>query len=300
MRYAPVVVRRLPSLKIKAAITRGLLVIALSVHLAKAQDIKPFGQLLNISSRLYTGTGANNLIVGFIITGTDSKNLIIRALGPSLTSYGVSDALSDPTLELHDQTGAIIAANDNWKDTQQAQIVATNLAPADDRESAIMATLAPGDYTAIARGAGGSVGIVLLEVYDLDLNANARLANVSARGFVDLGDNLLIGGAILGGGNGGVSVVIARALGPSLGAFGIQNAMQDPVLELHNQDGTLVDLNDDWKQGNQQAILDNGLAPSDDREPAIFAILPPGAYTAIVRGKNNTTGIALVEFYNLR
>lgn len=283
----------------KATIT-GLLVIALAIPLATAQEIKPFGQLLNISSRLYTGTGDNILIAGFIINGADSKKLIIRAVGPSLAAYGVPGALPDPTLELHDQTGAIIAANDNWKDTQQAQILATGLAPSDDRESAIVVTLAPGAYTAIARGAAGSTGIVLLEVYDLDPNANARLANVSARGFVNLGDNLLIGGAILGGGNGGVNVVIARALGPSLGAFGIQNAMQDPVLELHNQDGTLVDSNDDWKQGNQQAILDNGLAPSDDREPAIFAILPPGAYTALVRGKNNTTGIALVEFYNLR
>jgi hypothetical protein len=286
-------------LKIKATIT-GLLIIAVAIPLAVAQEIKPFGQLLNISSRLYTGSGDNNLIAGFIITGTDSKKLIIRALGPSLTAYGVSGALSDPTLELHDQTGAIIAINDNWKDTQQAQIVATNFAPADDRESAIMATLAPGAYTAIARGAAGSAGIVLLEVYDLDRNANARLGNMSARGFVDLGDNLLIGGAILGGGNSGVNVVIARALGPSLGAFGIQNAMQDPILELHNQDGTLVDSNDDWKQGNQQAILDRHLAPSDDRESAIFAILPPGAYTAIVRGQNDSTGIALVEFYNLR
>jgi hypothetical protein len=284
-------------LKIKAAIN-GLLVIALAIPLAAAQEIKPFGQLLNISSRLYTGTGDNNLIAGFIVTGIDSKKVILRALGPSLTAYGVSNALSDPTLELHDHTGAIIATNDNWKDTQQTEIVATHFAPADDRESAIIATLVPGAYTAIAHGAGGSTGIVLLEIYDLDRNANALLGNVSARGFVDLGDGLLIGGAILGGGNGGVNVVIARALGPSLSTFGIQNTMQDPVLELHNQDGTLFDSNDDWKQGNQQAILDRHLAPSDDREAAIFAILPPGAYTAIVRGKNNSTGIALVEFYN--
>jgi hypothetical protein len=287
-----------PYLKIKATII-GLVMIAMAIPLAVAQEIKPFGQLLNISSRLHTGTGDNNLIVGFIVTGTDSKKLILRAIGPSLTSFGVSDALPDPNIELHDHTGAIIGSNDNWKDTQQAEIVATHLAPADDRESAIIATLAPGPYTVIAHGAAGSTGVVLLEVYDLAQNANARLANVSARGFVDLGDNLLIGGAILGGGNGGVSVVIARAIGPSLAAFGLQNAMQNPVLELHNQEGTLIDSNDDWKQGNQQAILDRHLAPSDDRESAIFAILPPGLYTAIVRGKNDTNGIALVEFYNL-
>jgi hypothetical protein len=286
---------------IKLAVVCALAVAALrAVDIANAQEIKPFGQLLNVSARLHTGTGDNVLIGGFIVSGADSKKVIIRALGPSLTSYGVAGALADPIVELHDHTGAIIASNDNWKDTQQSQIVATNLAPHDDHESAIVITLAPGAYTAIAHGVSNTSGVVLLEIYDLDPSANARLSNVSARGYVDLGDNVLIGGAILGAGNGGVNLVVARALGPSLKSFGVQNAMQNPVLQLHNQQGMLLDSNDNWKDGNQQAIRDNGLAPSDDHEAAIFAVLPPGAYTAIVVGKNNTTGVALVEFYNLR
>lgn len=286
---------------IKRALVCSLFVVALRViDIAIAQEIKPFGQLLNISARLRTDTGDNVLIGGFIVSGSGSKKIIVRALGPSLGSSGVSGALADPIVELHDNTGAIIASNDNWKDTQQSQVAATGLAPNDDDESAIVITLAPGAYTAIAHGVSNTSGVVLLEIYDLDQSANTRLTNVSARGFVDLGDNLLIGGAILGGGNGGVNLVIARAVGPSLASFGVPNAMQDPVLELHNQQGTLLDSNDNWKDGNQQAITGNGLAPSDDREAAIVALLPPGAYTAIVLGKNNTIGVALVEFYNLR
>jgi hypothetical protein len=277
-----------------------LIVAAVVIPQIGAQELKPFAQFLNVSARLHTGTGDEVLIGGFIIFGPDSKKVIVRVLGPSLQSHGVSGALPDPTVELHDQTGAIIATNNNWKDTQQSEIAATNLSPGDDRESAIVATLAPGVYTAIARGAANTTGVVLLEVYDLNPSADSRLANVSTRGFVDLGDNILIGGAIVGGGNGGVNVIMARALGPSLANAGIPNAMQDPVLELHNQEGTLLDSNDNWRDGKQQAISDAGLSPADDREAAVFAILPPGVYTAVVRGKNNTTGVALVEFYNLR
>jgi hypothetical protein len=287
-----------PGIKIKIVTT--LAAAGLSIHVANAQEIKPFGQFLNVSARLPTGVGDNVLIGGFIINGTAPKKIIIRVMGPSLAASGVSGVLADPMVELHNQTGAIIATNDNWKDTQQSQILATNLAPNDARESAIVATLTPGAYTAIARGAANTTGVCLLEAYDLDANADARLANVSARGYVDLGDDVLIGGSILGGGNGGVNLVVARAIGPSLAQFGVQNTMQDPVLELHNQSGALLDSNDNWKDGNRQALIDNGYAPADDREAAIFAVLPPGAYTAIVRGKNNTTGVALVEFYNLR
>ena len=288
-------------MKISVGIVAAIgLVATVFVKPVGAQELKPFAQFLNVSARLHTGTGDEVLIGGFIISGPDSKKVIVRVLGPSLESHGVSGALPDPTVELHDQTGAIIATNNNWKDTQQSEIAATNLSPGDDRESAIVATLAPGVYTAIARGAANTTGVVLLEVYDLNPSADSRLANVSTRGFVDLGDNILIGGAIVGGGNGGVNVIMARALGPSLANAGIPNAMQDPVLELHNQEGTLLDSNDNWRDGKQQAISDAGLSPSDDREAAVFAILPPGVYTAVVRGKNNTTGVALVEFYNLR
>ncbi len=284
----------------RARFAATLVVVGGVLSSINAQEIKPFAQFLNVSSRLHTGTGDDVLIGGFVVAGTGAKKVIIRVLGPSLQSYGVSGVLPDPTLELHNQTGAIIATNNNWKDTQQSEIAATNLAPSDDRECAIVTTLAPGAYTAIARGVANSTGVVLLEVYDLNQSAGSRLTNVSTRGFVDLGDDVLIGGAIVGGGNGGVNVIVARALGPSLTNAGIPNAMQDPVLELHNQEGTLLDSNDNWRDGKQQAVSAAGFAPSDDREAAIFAILPPGAYTAIVRGKNNTTGVALVEFYNLR
>jgi hypothetical protein len=277
-----------------------LLVSALFVRPVRAQEIKPFAQFLNVSARLHTGTGDDVLIGGFVITGPDSKRVIVRVLGPSLAAYGVSGVLSDPTVSLHEQTGAIIATNNNWKDTQQSEIAATNLSPGDNRECAIVATLAPGLYTAIARGAANATGVVLLEVFDLNQGANARITNVSARGFVALGENVLIGGAIVGGGNGGVNVIMARAVGPSLANFGISNAMQDPVLALHNQQGTLLESNDNWRDGRQQEISGAGLAPMDDREAAIFTILPPGLYTAIVRGKNDTTGVALVEFFNLR
>lgn len=278
----------------------AFMVAALSVHLADAQEIKPFAQLLNVSARLHTGTGDNVLIGGFVVSGTESKKVLVRVTGPSLAKSGVAGALTDPMVELHNSTGAIIASNNNWKDTQQSLIAASGLAPSDDRESAIIISLAPGAYTAIAHGVSNMSGVVLLEIYDLDQSVDARLGNVSARGFVDLGDNILIGGAIIGGGNGGVNVVVARALGPSLTASGVQNAMPDPVLELHNQQGTLILSNDNWKDGNQQAISDNGFAPANDHEAAIFAVLPPGAYTAVVTGKNKTTGVALVEFYTLR
>lgn len=284
----------------RTRITIILIVAAVVIPPVRAQELKPFAQFLNVSARLHTGTGDDVLIGGFVIFGPDSKKVIVRVLGPSLEAHGVSGVLPDPTVELHDQSGAIIATNNNWQDTQQSEIAATNLSPSDDRESAIVATLAPGAYTAIARGTANSTGVVLLEVYDLNQNANSRLANVSTRGFVDLGDNILIGGAIVGGGNGGVNVIMARALGPSLANAGIPNALQDPVLELHNQQGALLDSNDNWKDGNRQAISNAGLSPANDGEAAIFAILPPGAYTAVVRGKNDTTGVALVEFYNLR
>jgi len=244
------------------------------------------------------------LIEGFIVSGTDSKRVIVRALGPSLTSYGVSGALADPILELHDHTGAIIASNDNWKDTQQSQIVATNLAPHDDHESAIVITLASGAYTAIARGVSNTSGVVLLEIYDLDPSANSRLINVSARGYVDLGDNVLIGGTILGAGNGGVNLVVARALGPSLRSFGVQNAMQNPVLELHNQQGTLLDSNDNWKVrsdgSSQQADIEaTTIPPTNDLESAILTTVGAASYTVVVRGKDGTSGLGLVEVYRL-
>jgi hypothetical protein len=258
---------------------------------------------LNISTRLDVLTGDNVGIGGFIVTGTDPKKVILRAIGPSLTAAGVPGALQDPTLELHDNTGAMIAFDNNWKDSQQSEIQATGIAPTDDRESAIVQTLMPGAYTAIMRGSGNTTGVGLVEAYDLDQSVNSKLANISTRGFVDLADNVMIGGFIIGSGTGvngaGSEKVLVRGIGPSLTQSGVANALQDPTLELHDGNGTLFASNDNWKDTQQTDIQATGLAPTDDRESAILAIVVQGNYTAILRGKNNTTGVALVEAYNL-
>lgn len=257
------------------------------------------GKLLNISTRLRVQTGDNALIGGFIVTGTDAKKVIIRAIGPSLTQSGVGGALVDPVLELHGSDGSLIVANDNWKDTQEAEITATGIAPKNDLESAIVRTLAPGSYTAILRGKNDGTGIGLVEAYDLDQAANSTLANISTRGFVETNDNVLIGGFIVGGGSGGFARVVVRAIGPSLGTSGVQGALQDPTLELRDQNGALITANDNWKETQLAEITALGLAPKNDAESALVASLPPGNATAIVRGKGGTTGVGLVEVYNV-
>jgi hypothetical protein len=286
-------------LGLAAAVATGILV-AGWVSPLDAQEFKPFDHFLNISTRVLVGNGDNAAIAGFIVTGSQPKRVIIRALGPSLGGAGISNALQDPMLELHDSRGTLVAANDNWKDIQQAEIQASGLAPSDDRESAIIQTLSPGTYTAIMRGKDGASGIGLIEGYDLDSSADSIFANISTRGLVGTGDEAMIGGLILGGNGAGVNVVVVRALGPSLSHIGVQNALQDPILELHDQNGALIDSNDNWKDRQQALIENQNLAPADDRESALLDVLPAGAYTAIVRGKNHTTGVALVEFYNIR
>ena len=255
-------------------------------------------KLQNISTRLRVQTADNVSIGGFIILGVDDKKVFIRGIGPSLGGMGLAGTLADPTLELHDATGKIIASNDNWKSGQQAEIEATTIPPTDNLESAIIATL-PGDgaaYTAILRGKNGATGIGLIEAYDLDAAANSTLANISTRGFVDTGDNIMIGGFILGGGSADVAV---RAIGPSLTSLGIAGALQDPALDLYDSSGNLVVANDDWKETQQSEIEAAGIPPSNDRESAIVRTLLPGPYTALVRGKNDTTGVALIEVYEL-
>src|SRR5580700_2003479 len=262
------------------------------------------GKQLNISTRLEVQTGDSVGIGGFILKGTGSKKVVLRALGPSLTRFGVPGALQDPTLELHDHTGAIIAFNNDWKDSQQTEIQNTGLAPSDDREAAMVQTLSPGAYTAIVRGNGNTTGVGLIEVYDVDVSANSILANISMRGFTGTGDNVMIGGEIIGGGLGvngaGSAKVLIRGLGPSLTQFQVPNALSDPTLELHDGNGAIIASNDNWKDTQQSAIQATGLAPSDDRESAILTILTKGSYTAILRGKNNTTGIALIEAYKIQ
>jgi hypothetical protein len=255
-------------------------------------------QLLNISTRADVQTGDNVAIGGFIITGTVAKKVIVRGIGPSLQSHGIRNFLADPTLELHDQTGAIIARNDNWRDTQQAVIQATGLAPTKDLESAIVATLAPGNYTAILRGKNGTTGIGLVEIYDLAPDSNSRLANISTRGFAQTGDEVLIAGFILGNGTASERVII-RAIGPSLARLGVANVLVDPTLALHDSNGTLLAFDDNWKDTQRAEIQATGLAPTNDLESAIVATLAPGNYTAIVAGKNGGIGVALAEVYDL-
>ncbi|HEY3664022.1 MAG TPA: NF038122 family metalloprotease [Chthoniobacterales bacterium] len=255
----------------------------------------PPGGLGNISTRAYVGTKDQVMIGGFIVTGTKSKQVILRALGPSLP---LDDKLADPFLELHDSSGALIASNDNWRSDQASDIIAAGFALFNDAESAIIRTLQPASYTAIVRGAKGEVGTGLVEVYDLDEAADSRLANISTRALVQTGDNVLIGGFIVFGDKS--STVVVRAIGPSLTAAGVDDALQDPILELHDSNGALLATNDNWMDGpDQKTITSDGLAPGDSKESALLANLPVGAYTAIVRGVNDTTGVGLVEVYHL-
>jgi hypothetical protein len=245
--------------------------------------------------------GDNALIGGFILTGNDSKQVIIRALGPSLGANGMPGALSDPTLDLYDASGQLLASNDNWKESSQAQIQATGIAPSDPLESVILTTLTGNSsYTAVVRGKNGATGVGLVEVYDLGLGATSKLANISTRGFVDTGDNVMIGGFIVGGSAAEQTRIVVRAIGPSLSALGIANALPDPTLSLYDSNGTVLATNDNWQDGHQPEIMAAGLAPTDDRESALFESLSPGAYTAIVAGKNGAVGVGLVEAYNIR
>jgi hypothetical protein len=259
------------------------------------------GQLMNISTRLRVQTGDNVLIGGFIISGTDPKKVMVRGIGPSLGNFGIANTLSDPTLEVHDST-TTLATNDDWKSrpdasSQQAEIAATNLAPTHDKESAIMTTLsANAGYTAVLRGKNGATGIGVVEAYDLDVAANSRLANISTRGLVESGDNVLIGGIIT---STGLTKVVVRAIGPTLANFGITNPLLDPTLELYDGSGTPIAVNDDWQTSQKDLIEETNLPPNDPRESAIFAALGPGNYTAVVRGKDGTQGIAVVEAYNV-
>lgn len=254
-------------------------------------------RLLNIATRLRVGAGENVLIGGFIITGTDPKKVIIRGIGPSLAQF-FNGTLDDPTLQLF-QGDTPLASNNDWRESE-AEIAATGIPPSHDKESAIVRTLAPGSYTAILGGNGGSTGIGVVEVYDLDQNANSTLANIASRGFVDTGDNVMIGGLIVGPAGGASAKVVVRAIGPSLGNFGIAGALQDPTVELINSNGVLLRANNDWPDSQRAAIEATGLQPGDTREAALVETLAPGNYTAVVRGAGNTTGVGLVEVYNLQ
>ena len=251
--------------------------------------------LANVSTRMMVGTGDNVEIGGFIIKGTKPKKIAIRAIAPSLSQYGVTGSMADPVLELHDGSGAIVTSNDNWNSYRQV-VISSGLAPIDEHESVIITTLGPGNYTAVLRGLRNTTGVALFELYDID-PMNSKVANISTRGNVGVGDNVMIGGFIVGGAQ--PTNVIIRALGPTLTDYGVTGALVNPSLELHDGNGAVIAQNDDWKSTQQAAIQNSGYAPPKDVEAAILTTLQPGNYTAIVRGNSNTTGVALVEVYNL-
>jgi plastocyanin len=252
----------------------------------------------NISTRLPVQTGDNVLIAGFIVTGTQPKKVIVRGIGPSLSFSG---ALGDPFLELHDGSGQLLESNDNWTDSPNKQaIIDSTIPPAHGSESAIVRTLPANGaaYTAILRGANNGTGIGVVEAYDLDRTVDSKLANISTRGLVQTGDNVLIAGIIVVGQTS--QKVIIRAIGPSLS---VSDKMANPTLELRDGNGGLLEANDNWGDSpNKQAIVDSTIPPTHSLESAIVRTLPANnaTYTAIVRGVNNTTGIAVVEVYQLQ
>jgi photosystem II stability/assembly factor-like uncharacterized protein len=276
----------------------------------------PISHLGNISTRAFVQTGAEVMIGGFIVEGNAPKTVIIRAIGPELIRFGIPNPLADPTLELHNAAGNLIASNNNWQTTviggiitsdQVSAIQSSGHAPTQPSESAIIATLQPGDYTAIVRGASNSIGVALVEVYDLSTDTASVLGNISTRSFVQTGNDVMIGGFIIEGS--GPKRVIVRAIGPELTRFGVPNALADPALDLHNSSGALIASNNNWQttviggiiaSDQVSEIQNSGHAPTQPSESAIIATLQPGNYTAIVRGVSNTTGVALVEVYDLQ
>jgi hypothetical protein len=273
-------------------------------------------RLGNISTRAFVRTGDNVMIGGFIVQGTTPKRVIIRAIGPELSQHGVPNPLADPTLELHDGTRALIASNNNWQTTiiggiitqdQVHDIQNSGHAPTAATESAIIASLPPGNYTAIVRGVNSTTGVALVEVYDLSPDASSILGNISTRSFVQTGDEVMIGGFIVQGTT--PKSVIIRAIGPELNQHGVPNPLADPTLELHDGTRALIASNNNWQttiiggiitQDQVHDIQNSGHAPTAASESAIAANLPPGNYTAIVRGVNSTTGVGLVEVYDLQ
>lgn len=252
----------------------------------------------NISTRAVVGPADASTIGGFIVTN-GSKRVLIRGLGPTLSQQGASGVLADPVLSLRASDGSALANNDNWRDTQEAEIKATGIPPTNDLESAIVATLPAGNYTAVLTGKVSTSGIGLVEIYDVDAaGSTSKLANLSTRGQALTGNQVMIGGFILGK-NGGTESVIIRGIGPSLAQKGVAAPLADPTLELRDKDGTLLRSNDDWQDDPAQAAAINGagLAPSNPKESAIQATLPPGNYTAVLAGRNNGTGIGLIELF---
>jgi hypothetical protein len=257
-------------------------------------DVAPAANsLLNVSTRSTVGTDDDRMIGGFIITGDEPKQIGIRALGPSLP---VAGALANPQVTVYDSDNTVVASNLNWN-SARSSLIEAGLDPADEHEAALITTLAPGSYTAVVSAETGAIGVGLVEIYDLSSDNSSKLANISTRGKVGAADDVLIGGFILGGK--AATKVIVRAIGPSLAASGVTGVLPDPTLELYNGNGVEIASNDDWASDQKTEISATGIPPTNSKEPAIVATLAAGPYTAIVRGKDGGSGVALVEVYNL-
>jgi hypothetical protein len=274
---------------------------SIPVHLENAKFPAVGPRVQNLSTRGTVSTGDNVLINGFIVGGNDPKTVVLRALGPSLSDSGVSDALADPVLTLHNSSGMVIASNDNWQTDPGSAFMAQNgFAPTNPSESAtLVQNLAPGAYTVVVTGQNATQGISLAEVYELNSpGLNSKLGNVSGRGFVGTGDNVLISGFIVG--DVGSATVVVRGLGPSLASFGISQPLSDPVLTIYDSNRSAIASNDNWQSDANNIVLQrNRLAPANPAESALVLHLPAGAYTAVVRGASGATGNALVEVYHL-
>jgi arylsulfate sulfotransferase len=272
---------------------------SIPLHLENTAFPRVGPQALNLSTRGLVSPGDNVLIGGFIVTGTDPKTIVLRALGPSLSRFGLSGVLADPVLTLHNSSGTVIATNDNWwTDNGAAFIEYNGLAPTNPNESATLQNLAPGAYTVVVSGKDSTSGISLVEAYDLSTEFNSKLSNISTRGSVGIGDNVLISGFIIG--DVASETVVVRALGPSLASSGVSGPLSDPTLTIYDVNGSVIASNDNWQDdANATDIQRNGLAPVNALESATLLRLPAGAYSAIVRGANGSTGVALAEVYDL-
>jgi len=272
-------------------------------QIVKVQVAIRSAQLLNIATRALVQPDPNALIGGFIVTGSAPKKVLIRALGPSLGSFGIANFLPDPVLDLHDSAGLLIS-NDDWQQAWNATDIPVSLQPKQSAESVILTTLAPGaGYTAIVRGKGAAAGVALVEVYDLNPDDGSVLGNLSTRGLVGSAEDVMIGGVIVGNGT-AAGTVLVRGIGPSLGQAGISNALADPMVELHDANGSTIASNDNWKMRpdgtSQQAEIESTkIPPTNDAESAVLITLPAGNYTAILSSKTASAGIALIEAYNL-
>lgn len=255
--------------------------------------------LTNLSGRARVEPGDGSVIAGFVISGNRRKITVVRGLGPTLAAYGLSPTIINPFIRVFNAQGVEVGANDNWRSGQEAVIQGTGLAPAADLEATVVLELEPGAYTAVLSGTGGESGVGLVEVYDIDpaTSTAVRPINLSTRARVRAGQDVLIAGFVISGFR--ERRVILRGLGPSLAAAGVSDALADPDLTLYTSNGDVVASNDDWRSSQEAEIAASGLAPTQGKEAAIVRTLPPGSYTAIVRGKAGGTGTALVEVYDL-